>query len=170
MTTARCVTLLAAGVTLIAAPLSAQEKPPAKPPAAAMDHAKMDHAKMDHAKMDHAKMDHGAKADGWKELDAYHMLMMATWHPAKDKNDLAPIRAKATEMVASAKLVAASTSPMACQKPDLLKAQAALPMETEKVAAMVAAKAADADLKAGLKGLHDRFELLEGCAGAGMKH
>jgi len=33
-----------------------------------------------------------------------------------------------------------------------------------------AAKAADADLKAGLKGLHDRFDVLEGCAGAGMKH
>lgn len=164
MNTARCVTLMAAGVTLIAAPLSAQEKPPAKPPAAAMDHSKMDHAKMDHA-----KMDHGTKADGWKELDAYHQLMMATWHPAKDKNDLAPIRAKAAEMVASAKLVAASTSPMACQKPELLKAQAALPMETEKVAAMVAAKAADTDLKAGLKGLHDRFDVLEGCA-SGMKH
>lgn len=165
MNTARCVTLMAAGVTLIAAPLSAQEKPPVKPPAAAMDHSKMDHAKMDHA-----KMDHGTKADGWKELDGYHQLMMATWHPAKDKNDLAPIRAKAAEMVASAKLVAASTSPMACQKPELLKAQAALPMETEKVAAMVAAKAADTDLKAGLKGLHDRFDVLEGCAGAGMKH
>ena len=59
---------------------------------------------------------------------------------------------------------------MACQKPELLKAQAELPAETEKVAAMVAAKAADAELKAGLKGLHDRFDVLEGCAGAGMKH
>ena len=166
MISVRFAALLATGTALLAAPLSAQEKPPAKPPAAAMDHAKMDHAKMDHAKMDHG----AAKAEGWKELDAYHQLMMATWHPAKDKNDLAPIRAKAAEMVASAKLVAASTSPTACQQPDLLKAQAALPMETEKVAAMVAAKASDVDLKAGLKGLHDRFDVLEGCAGAGMKH
>jgi len=165
MTSTRLAALLAASAALIAAPLapplSAQEKPPVKPPVAEMDHAKMDHSKMDHG---------AAKAEGWKELDAYHMLMMATWHPAKDKNDLAPIRAKATEMVASAKLVAASKSPMACQKPELLKAQAGLPVETEKVAAMVAAKAADADLKAGLKGLHDRFDLLEGCAGAEMKH
>ena len=105
-----------------------------------------------------------------KELDAYHMLMMATWHPAKDKNDLAPIRAKATDMVASAKLVAASKSPTTCRKPELLKAQAALPAETEKVAAMVTAKVADAELKAGLKRLHDSFDLLEGCAGSGMKH
>lgn len=161
MTPARLAALVATSAALIAAPLSAQEKPPAKPPAAAMDHSKMDHSKMDHG---------AAKAEGWKELDAYHMLMMATWHPAKDKNDLAPIRAKAAEMVASAKLVAASKSPMACQKPELLKAQADLPAATEKVAAMVAAKAADADLKAGLKGLHDSFDLLEGCAGSGMKH
>jgi hypothetical protein len=153
--------LLATSAALIAAPLSAQDKPPVKPPVAEMDHSKMDHSKMDHG---------AAKAEGWKELDAYHMLMMATWHPAKDKNDLAPIRAKATEMVASAKLVAASKAPMSCQKPELLKAQAALPGETEKVAAMVAAKAADAELKAGLKGLHDRFDVLEACAGAGRKH
>ncbi len=162
--TSRFASLVAVGAALMAAPLSAQEKPPVTPPPA------MDHSKMDHGKMDHSKMDHGAKAEGWKELDAYHMLMMATWHPAKDKNDLAPIRARATEMVASAKLVAASKAPTTCQKPELLKAQAGLPVATEKVAAMVSAKAADAELKAGLKSLHDSFDLLEGCAGGGMKH
>lgn len=160
MISSRLAALLATGAVLIAAPLSAQMKPPVKPPAAEIDHSKM---------MGHSTMAGGAKAEGWAELDAYHQLMRATWYPAKDKNDLAPIRAKATEMVASAKLVAASKSPMACQKPELLKAQAALPVETEKVAAMVTAKIADAELKAGLKGLHDSFELLEGCAG-GMKH
>ena len=160
-TLTRLAALFATSAALLAAPLTAQEKPPVKPPVAEMDHSKMDHSKMDHG---------AAKAEGWKELDAYHLLMMATWHPAKDKNDLAPIRAKATEMVASAKLVAASTSPMACQKPELLKAQAGLPAETEKVAAMVATRAADAELKTALKDLHDRFDLLEGCAGAGMKH
>ena len=91
----RLAVLLATSAALIAAPLSAplsaQEKPPVKPPVAEMDHAKMDHSKMDHSKMDHG----AATADGWKELDAYHLLIMATWHPAKDKNDLAPIRAKA---------------------------------------------------------------------------
>ena len=166
MISSRLAALFATGAVLIAAPLSAQMKPPAKPPAAEMDHSKM----MDHSTMmDHSKMAGGAKVEGWKELDAYHMLMRATWYPAKDKNDLAPIRAKVTEMVASAKLVAASKSPMACQKPELLKAQAALPVETEKVAAMVTAKVVDAELKAGLKGLHDSFDVLEGCA-AGMKH
>ena len=35
-----------------------------------------------------------------QELDALHMTMMATWHPAKQSDDLAPIREKTPEMVA----------------------------------------------------------------------
>jgi len=141
--------VFALGAALCAAPLAAQ----------GAEH------KMDHKK--DGKMEHGADhaVSGWKELDAYHMLMMATWHPAKDKNDMAPIRAQATAMVASAKLVAASKAPMACQKPEFVKMQAALPAETAKVAAMVTATASDADLKAGLSKLHDQFDVLEGCAG-----
>jgi hypothetical protein len=156
------------GALVLAAPLAAQKPAP-------KDTAKMGGmAGMDHSKM--AGMDHNAMQDkmmgGWKELDAYHMLMMATWHPAKDKNDLAPIRAKATEMVASAKVVAASKAPASCGgKAEIVKAQAALPAETEKVAKLVAAKASDADLKAGLKALHDKFDVLEmGCGGMEMKH
>ncbi|MCA0374774.1 MAG: hypothetical protein LCH84_03835 [Gemmatimonadetes bacterium] len=157
----RSLRLALAAVVLSAAPLAAQQQPPAKTTekAGAMDH------KMDH-KMDH----NAAPATAWKELDAYHALMMATWHPAKDKNDLAPIRAKATEMVASAKVVAGSKAPASCAtKPEVQKAQAGLPAETEKVAKLVAAKANDADLKAGLKALHDAFDVLEHGCGA-MKH
>lgn len=151
------------GTLAFASPLVAQTKPAPKDTAksamAGMDHSKM--AGMDHNAM-HAQM---SKGEVWKELDAYHMLMMATWHPAKDKNDLAPIRAKATEMVASAKVVAASKAPASCSgKAEVTKAQAALPAETEKVAKLVAAKASDVELKAGLKTLHDKFDVLEeGC-------
>lgn len=139
--------------------LQAQEKQPPAKAAPAMDHNKMDHGAM-----------HGAKADAWKELDAYHMLMMATWHPAKENNDMAPIRARAREMVAAAKVVAASKAPASCQKPELLKAQAGLTGETEKVAALVTRKASDADLKTALGTLHEKFEVLEEGCGSGMKH
>jgi uncharacterized protein involved in copper resistance len=157
------------GTLAFASPLAAQTKPAPKDTAkagmAGMDHSKM--AGMDHNAM-HAQ---NAKGEAWKELDAYHALMMATWHPAKDKNDLAPIRAKATEMVASAKVVAASKAPASCGgKAEVTKAQAALPAETEKVAKLVAAKASDADLKAGLKTLHDKFDVLEEGCGAMEMH
>jgi len=132
-----------------------------QPPAKKDDHAAM------HA--EHMKSAQQGKAEAWKELDAYHMLMMATWHPAKDKNDLAPARAKMGEMVVAAKAVGASKAPASCQKPEMLKAQAGLAGETEKVAAMVK-KADDAALKAALKTLHDKFEVLEEGCNTGMKH
>ena len=154
--------IAATAALLISAPAGAQAT---QPPAKKDDHAAM-HA--EHMK----QMQHGqhAKAEGWKELDAYHMLMMATWHPAKDKNDLAATRAKIGEMVTAAKAVAASKAPATCQKPELAKAQAGLTGETEKVAALVASKADDAALKAAMKTLHDRFEVLEEGCNTGMKH
>ena len=124
-----------------------------------MDHAKM--AGMDHSKM--MEMEKGMMSP-WKELDAFHMLVMATWHPAKDQNDLAPTRAKASAMVTAAKTLAASTAPKACDAPKLLAVAAALPAETQKIADLVSAKAEDAALKSALKALHDQFDALEmGC-------
>ena len=151
---------LAALVTAI--PAGAQ---PTQPPAKKDDHAAMHEAHM--KQMQHGK---DAKANAWKELDAYHGLMMATWHPAKDKNDMAPTRGMIGSMVTSAKAVAASKAPTACQKPELLKAQAGLVGETEKVQKLVDAKADDAALKAAMKGLHDAFEVLEEGCNTGMKH
>jgi hypothetical protein len=152
-----------AAVALSLAATSAQAQA-AQPPAKKDDHAAMHDA--------HVKAMQGGKADAaaWKELDAYHMLMMATWHPAKDKNDLSATRAKIGEMVTAAKAVAASKAPVACQKPALAKAQAGLTGETEKVQKLVAAKADDAALKAAMKGLHDAFEVLEEGCNTGMKH
>jgi hypothetical protein len=155
-----------------------------------MDHSRMDHAKadkMDHAK-DHAKMEqekgqargehakadkaHKAKMDhgsdhaisGWKELDDYHMLMMQTWHPIKDKHDVGPARAKARHMVVAAKLLAKSTGPKGCDNPGLRNAAEQLVGETEAVATLVDRKANDDAISARMKTLHDKFEVLEeGC-------
>ena len=158
-------------LSAVVAPLAAQSAPPAKKaPAkadtATMDHAKMDHAKMDHGAMDHAKMHGGGGTATWKELDAYHQLMMATWHPAKDRNDLAPIRGQAEAMVQAAERVGTSTPPGRCAKPELAAARSGLAGETRKVAALVKAKADDAALKTALSKLHEAFEVLEeGCGG-----
>src|SRR4249919_3156070 len=89
--------LIAATATLLFAAGSAfAQTPPAK-----MD--KMDHSKMEQ-EMNHAM-------SPWKELDEFHMLVMATWHPAAKSSDMAPTRAKSSELVASAKTLAASTAP-----------------------------------------------------------
>lgn len=124
---------------------------------------------MDHSKMDHSQMA-GGKAEAWKELDAFHMQMMATWHPAKGQNDMAPLKAKVGDMVAAAKVLAASKAPAGCQKPEMLKVQAELPVESQKLADMVKNKASDADLKTALSALHDKFEVLGDGCNTGMMH
>ena len=168
----RVPAMLAFAALAVSSPLAAQAKPPAKDSTKVekMDHSKMDHGKMDHAKMDHAKMDqaksHGGNhaASGWKELDGYHQLMMQTWHPIKEKGDVGPIKAKALDMVASAKLLAKSKAPKGCDTPALKTAASELVGETESVAALVSRKGGDAMLKDKMKSLHDKFEVLEeGC-------
>lgn len=147
---------LAAASFCIAAPLFAQAAPP-KPvtkPADAGMHG------MDHSAME---QEHGGSS-GWKELDAYHEFMMATWHPAKGKNDLAPLRTKAGDMAASAQLLAASTPPKWCDTPKMKGAATALAPATANVAALVTKNATDAELKTALGALHMQFETLEeGC-------
>ncbi|MCC6244386.1 MAG: hypothetical protein IT353_16205 [Gemmatimonadaceae bacterium] len=148
--------LLAASALVVCSSAAAAQATTAKP----MEH-----------KMEH-KMDEGHAMSPWKELDGYHMLMMATWHPAKDKGDMAPTRAKIGEMVASAKVLAASKAPKGCDSPKLAVAAKALPVETQGVADLVAKKADDATLKAALKALHEKFDVLEeGCVmPKGEKH
>jgi hypothetical protein len=127
-----------------------------------MDHK--EHAKMEKEqdKMDHGKQDKHHGMSPWKELDEFHMLVMDTWHPAKDKNDMTATRAKAGDLVKSAKTLAASTAPKGCDSPKVVEATKGLPAEAQKVADLVTKKADDATLKAALKTLHDKFEVAEG--------
>jgi molybdopterin-guanine dinucleotide biosynthesis protein len=77
---------------------------------------------------------------------------------------MAPFRAKAADMVASAKTLAASVAPKGCDTPKLKEAAAALPVHTQAAADLIGKKADDAALKAALKDLHDKFDVLEaGC-------
>lgn len=154
--------LAAAALALFASAAGAQQ-PPVKKDTAKAAHAghQMDHGAMDHSAM-HGQSGHAMS--GWKELDSYHMLMMETWHPIKDKGDVAPIRAKATRLVDAARLLGKSTPPAKCNKPELKKAAADLVGSTEAVANLVTKKADDAALSAAMKKLHEEFEVLEeGC-------
>ena len=176
--------LAVAGALLVAAaPLAAQSaptKPPASPPGAApkaakpaMDHGGMDHAAMhgQPAKPTSGKPEENHAASGWKELDAYHEFMMATWHPAKGKNDLAPLRAKAADMLASANALAKSTPPKACDSPEVRSAVSALPLIAKEVELGVRKGMPDEQLKSTLEAGHRFFEKAEaGCAAPGKKH
>jgi hypothetical protein len=104
-------------------------------------------------KMDHDKMEMMEPATGWKELDAFHELMAASWHPASGKNDLAPARAKE-----------ASGAPKGCDSPKLKEAVTKVAAGSHEFASLVETKAADVELKEKLGTLHKTFETVEmGC-------
>jgi hypothetical protein len=143
----------AAALALAAAPALAQ-------------HAGHHPAPADSAKAQAAQAAHAAA--GWKEMDAFHLLMMQTWHPASAKNDLAPARARAGALADAARSWAAAPVPKACDTPANRAALKSLDTESRAFAELAAKPATtDAALKASLKALHDRFEPLEeGCAPA----
>ncbi len=131
---------------------------PAAPPKPADAHAGHGAAQKD---ADHEK-------SGWAELDGYHDVMSAAWHPAKN-DTLAPARASAGKLVAAAKAWNASKAPMGCESPAVKAAIAKLVPESEAVAKLVSSKADDATLKAALKTVHDTYHVVEaGCKP--MKH
>jgi hypothetical protein len=107
-------------------------------------------------------MQHAASA--WKEMDDFHMVMMATWHPVKQSNDLGPIRAKAAALSDKAQAWAKSKVPSACDTKETRDAIAKVAEESRALADLVARNASDDQVRAALAGVHDRFEPVEhGC-------
>jgi hypothetical protein len=75
---------------------------------------------------------------GWKELDAFHAIMAATW--------------------------AASKAPAACDTKSIRDAITAVVSQSKDLAKLVSKQAPDADVKAALRDVHMRFEVVEhGC-------
>ena len=101
---------------------------------------------------------------GWKELDAFHIVMMQTWHPASMMKNLQPTREKAAELAQKGAAWSTGTFPMGCDDSLTRAAVAKIAGEAKALGDLVAAKAADDALFAGLKALHQQFESVEkGC-------
>jgi hypothetical protein len=110
------------------------------------------------------------KFDKWPELKAYHSVMSATFHPS-ESGDLAPLKKQAEELSAKAKALAAAKIPEEFNKKEVQEAVKKLATDSEALAKLVAAKAADEKLKADLAKLHDTFHLIvEKCSGDDHHH
>jgi hypothetical protein len=107
----------------------------------------------------------------WKEMNAFHRVMGATWHPASQKGDLTPLKAKAKELLIAADAWAASSPPAmpaSCGDSAVIAAMKKVATETKALAGLVDSKADDTRLKSALKSVHDTFEVAEkACAGHG---
>jgi len=107
----------------------------------------------------------------WKEMDLFHNVLGPAFHPV-EKGDFAPLKARASELAATAKAWAESTAPAACNSPALKETVKALATSTAALAEQVKAGASDASLKSAISSIHDTFEKAEGgcVAKHDMKH
>jgi hypothetical protein len=105
-----------------------------------------------------ASADH---SDKWNELSAFHDVMSATFHPMEE-GDFKPIRSRADEMAAKAKQWAESTPPRIYAQAQIKASVAKLAQESKALAALVAKKGTDTQVKESLSALHDRFHEIAG--------
>jgi hypothetical protein len=102
-----------------------------------------------------------ATDDKWNELSAFHEVMSATFHPMEEGN-FKPIRSRAAEMAAKAKQWSDSTPPALYDKAEIKIKVAKLAEDSQALAAKVAKKATDLQIKASLSELHDQFHEIAG--------
>jgi len=140
---------------ILVTPLSLTAQDPAKPKAEAQKKEMMD---------DHMM-------GPWKEMNAFHRVMGATWHPASQKSDLAPLKAKAKELSSAADAWAASpppAMPASCGDSTVVAAAKKVATDSKSLLGLVESNADDTRLKSALKGVHEAFEVAEkACGGHG---
>jgi hypothetical protein len=109
------------------------------------------------------KMEHHGSTS-WKEMDAFHSVLAATWHPVSGKGDFSVIRLKADSLSATAKRWSSSKFPAACDTKEIRDVVTSVTKGSDAVAALVAKNAPDAEVKTALSSVHEKFEAVEkGC-------
>ncbi len=123
-------------------------------------------------KHDMAGMQGGMKEEksGWKELDAFHTVMAAAWHPVM-AGDFKPARAKAVEIATAHTAWQKSKGPAACDNDAARTGLRTLTADIASYNDAVKREASDDAVRVTLKRVHDTFEsVAQGCMMAGMKH
>ncbi len=106
----------------------------------------------------------------WKEMNDFHRLLAATWHPASEKGYMIPLRARAKELKSAADAWAASKAPEmvpSCASEGVRRMVDKVAHESKAIVAMLDAQVDDTWLMAQFKRLHTSFEAAQGQCGNG---
>ena len=99
----------------------------------------------------------------WKEMDEFHTVMSATFHPAEE-GKLDPIKKRSQEMADKAVAWQKSTAPEGYDKEKVEGSLKKLVKGTKELNKLVKGKSSDKVLKEKLSGLHEIFhEIMEKC-------
>lgn len=111
-----------------------------------------------------------AMASGWKEMDAFHKLLAATYHPVEKSGDLKPLRNSANDLSAAARSWTTTTPPKVCNTESVRTTVSVISTDALAIANQVLADASDAELKTAITALHDKFEQVEKACSAHAGH
>jgi hypothetical protein len=99
----------------------------------------------------------------WKEMNSFHTLMSASFHPAEEGN-LKPLQAKSDSLLITAKKWKASKIPAGFKPAETAETLTKLVKQLELVNNSVKAKQDDATLKMQIKEAHEIFHtIVEKC-------
>ena len=105
----------------------------------------------------------GQEKAKWKEMDEFHSVMAATFHPAEE-GKLEPIKKSSQEMLDKAVSWQRSSAPAGYNKNEVRSSLKKLVKGAKELNKMVKKNAADNELKEKLSSLHDVFhEIMEKC-------
>jgi hypothetical protein len=104
-----------------------------------------------------------AQKIAWKELQDFHTVMAATFHPTEEGN-MAPLKEKSGDLLAKAKTWQASPVPAGFKKDETTAVLTKLVAQCDLINRSVAAKADDAELKREITTAHEIFHtIVEKC-------
>jgi hypothetical protein len=99
--------------------------------------------------------------ESWPELEAFHKIMAATFHPSEEGN-FEPIRTRIGEMVEAAAKLNTSTVPAEYNKPEILETAKKLETDARALEEKIKANVTNEELGKDLSALHDTFHKIVG--------
>ena len=106
---------------------------------------------------------HAQEKAKWKEMEDFHTVMAATFHPAEE-GKMQPIKTRSKEMLDKAVVWQRSAAPEGYDKNAVKASLKKLVKGAKELNKMVNNNAADNELKEKLSSLHDVFhEIMEKC-------
>lgn len=121
------------------------------------------------------KEKHDEKMGEWKEMDSFHKIMAAAFHPMKDSGNIAPVKQLAGQLADEAERWATSSLPEQVNNDEMKSALEKLKKDSRALADEISKGASDDVIKEKLNALHDQFhKIMEASGGEhheeGEKH
>jgi hypothetical protein len=118
-----------------------------------------------------SKKDRHEEPGDWRELESFHKVMAAIYHPLKDSGNLAPAKRRIAQLAAEAEKWSVAAVPERVNTPEMKEKLQKLKADAKTLAMEIERGAPDAAIREKIVKLHDQFhEIMEAWMSKGEKH